>query len=172
MPATRSADSSSRIRGHKPRRPSLRRFDYASVAEFRDRPPQPQLSPIMALNRMPDVRLMCLGGMFHAESGSMVGPLAEHALDELTVQKLFLGAQALDLEHGMTDSTTEIAQVKRAMLRSARQVILLADSSKWGRSGFIKVAPLSEVDTIITDEGLPAETRAAVERLGIELVIV
>lgn len=51
-------------------------------------------------------------------------------------------------------------------------MILLADSSKWGRSGFIKVAPLSEVDTIITDEGLPAETRAAVERLGIELVIV
>lgn len=130
------------------------------------------LNVIMAFNRMPDVRLMCLGGTFHAESGSTVGLLAEHALGELTVQKLFLGAQALDLEHGMTDSTTEIAQVKRAMLRSARQVILLADSSKWGRSGFIKVAPLTEVDTIITDEGLPAETRAAVERLGIELVIV
>jgi DeoR family transcriptional regulator of aga operon len=130
------------------------------------------LNVIMAFNRMPDVRLMCLGGTFHSESGSTVGPLAEHALNEFTVQKLFLGAQALDLENGMTDSTTEIAQVKRAMLRAARQVILLADSSKWGRSGFIKVAPLSEVDTIITDEGLPPETRAAVERLGIELVIV
>lgn len=130
------------------------------------------LNVIMALNRMPDVRLICLGGTFHAESGSTVGLLAEHALGEFTVQKLFLGAQALDLENGMTDSTTEIAQVKRAMLRVARQVILLADSSKWGRSGFIKVAPLSEVDTIITDEGLPAETRAAVERMGIELVIV
>jgi DeoR family transcriptional regulator, aga operon transcriptional repressor len=130
------------------------------------------LNVIMAFNRMPDVRLMCLGGTFHPESGSMVGLLAEHALGELTVQKLFLGAQALDLENGMTDSTTEIAQVKRAMLRSARQVILLADSSKWGRSGFIKVAPLSEVDTIISDDGLPPETRAAVERLGIELVIV
>lgn len=127
---------------------------------------------IMAFNRMPDVRLICLGGTFHSESGSTIGLLAEHALGELTVQKLFLGAQALDPEHGMTDSTTEIAQVKRAMLRSARQVILLADSSKWGRSGFIKVAPLSEVDTIITDNGLPAETRAAVERQGIELVIV
>jgi len=130
------------------------------------------LNVVLALNRMPDVRLLCLGGTFHGESGSTVGPIAEQALGELTVQKLFLGAQALDLEHGLTDSTVEIAQVKRAMLRAARQVILLADASKWGRAGLIKVAPLSEVDTIITDDALPAETRAAIERLGIELVIV
>ena len=88
------------------------------------------------------------------------------------MQKLFLGTQAFDLDHGLTDSTVEIAQMKRAMIRAARQVILLTDSSKWGRTGFIKVAPLTEIDTIITDTKLPAEARTAIERLGIELILV
>ena len=52
------------------------------------------------------------------------------------MQKAFLGTQAFDLEHGFTDTTMEIAQVKRAMIKAARRVILLTDSSKLGHSGF------------------------------------
>lgn len=119
-----------------------------------------------------EARLILLGGTFHQESSSTVGALAEHNLAELVVQKLFLGAQAFDLPHGLTDSTSEIAQVKRAMIRAAREVILLTDSSKWGRAGFVKVTPLDQIDRIITDDGLPGEARAEIERLGIELTLV
>jgi DeoR family transcriptional regulator of aga operon len=117
-------------------------------------------------------RVILLGGEFSRESSSTLGSLAEHTLSQLLVQKAFLGTQAFDLEHGFTDTTLEIAQVKRAMIRSARRVILLTDSSKLGRSGFIKVAPLTAVQTLITDEGLPAEARAALEALGVEVVTV
>ena len=106
------------------------------------------------------------------EASSTVGAQTEQHVGEFIAQKLFLGAQAMDMEHGLTDTTPEIAQVKRAMIRAARRVILLVDSSKWGCSGFSKVAPLTALDTVITDDALPAEARAAIEQLGIELIVV
>ena len=116
-------------------------------------------------------RLILLGGTFNRESSSTVGSLTEQNLAELSVQKLFLGTQAMNAD-GLTDSTMEIAQAKRAMIRSARQVILVTDSSKWDTSSLTKVAPLTEIDTIITDSDLPEEARAQIEALGIELVLV
>jgi DeoR family transcriptional regulator of aga operon len=129
------------------------------------------LNIALELGTNSDTRLILLGGLLNRESSSTVGALAEHNLGELVVPKLFLGAQALDLDHGVTDSTPEIAQAKRAMIRAAREVILVTDSSKWGRAGFIKVAPLSELHTIITDDGLTPEAREVIERVGVKLVI-
>ena len=82
------------------------------------------------------------------------------------MQKLFLGTQAFDLDHGLTDSTPEIAQAKRAMIRAAREVILLTDSSKWGRAGFVKVAPLSDIDTIINGHTSANTTPADMSRFA------
>lgn len=119
-----------------------------------------------------EARVILLGGNFSRESSSTLGSLAEQTLGELLVQKAFLGTQAFDLEHGFTDTTMEIAQVKRAMIKAARRVILLTDSSKLGHSGFIKVAPLTAVQTLITDTGLPDDARTALERLGVEVIAV
>jgi DeoR family transcriptional regulator of aga operon len=118
-----------------------------------------------------DARVLLLGGTFSREASSTVGSLAEQMLDGLRVEKAFLGTQAFDLEHGLTDTTPEIAEVKRAMIRAARRVILLTDSSKLDRSGFIKVAPLTAVHTLISDEGLPVAAREAITGLGIEVLI-
>ncbi len=117
-----------------------------------------------------DAKIILLGGTFSREASSTLGSLAEHTLGELLVQKAFLGTQAFDLENGLTDTTIEIAQVKRAMIRASRRVILLTDSSKLGQSGF-KVAPLSAVHVLITDHRLPEETTAALENLGVEVVV-
>jgi DeoR/GlpR family transcriptional regulator of sugar metabolism len=130
------------------------------------------LNVALELGARSEAHVVLLGGTLNRESSSTLGPIAEHNLDQLVVQKLFLGTQAMNLEHGLTDSTIEIAQVKRAMIRNARQVILLTDSSKWDMVGFTKVAPLSEIDTIICDTGLPEEARAAIQHLGVELVLV
>lgn len=119
-----------------------------------------------------NAQLLVLGGAFYREAASMLGPLTEQGLSDFVVSKLFLGAQAFDLEHGLTDTTLEIAGVKRAMIRAARQVILMADSSKFGSSGFIKVAPFSEIDTLITDTGLSDEAREELERLDVEVILV
>ena len=119
-----------------------------------------------------DAHVILLGGNVNRESSSTLGSLAEQTLGELRVQIAFLGTQAFDLEHGLTDTTLEIAQAKRAMIRASRRVVLLTDSSKLGRSGFIKVAPLTAVQTIVTDGGLPAEARTELERMGVEVIVV
>ncbi len=124
------------------------------------------------VNAPPDTRLVLLGGTYSRESASTLGSLAQQNLQELAVQRLFLGTQAIDLAHGLSDSTMEIAQIKRAMIAAAREVILLTDSSKWGLTSLTRVAPLNEIDMMITDRDLPTSARPALEKLGIELHIV
>lgn len=129
------------------------------------------LNVALQLGATTSAQVIFLGGSLNRESSSMLGPLAEQMLRDLVVPKVFLGTQALSLEHGLTDTTIEIAQIKRAMIRSADQVILLSDSTKWGRTGFIKVAPLTAVHTFVCDSDLSAEARLAVRQLGIELIV-
>lgn len=129
------------------------------------------LNVALELGGAPAQRLILLGGAFHRESSSTVGPIAVQSLAGLAVQTLFLGTQAFDAAHGLTDSTMEIAEVKRAMIRAAKQVMLVTDSSKWGRTSLTRVAALDEIDALITDDALPAEARALCATLGIELVI-
>ena len=78
---------------------------------------------------------------------------------------------AFDAEHGLTEDLFDIARVKASMIRSARRVILLADSSKWGKSAFAKIAPLGEIDILITDSGLSLEAQKIIQRFGVEIML-
>jgi len=130
------------------------------------------LNVVLEVAAKTEARIILLGGTFNREASSSIGSITERMLGDLVVQKAFLGTQAFDLENGLTDTTLEIAEVKRAMIRAARRTVLLTDSTKLGRSGFIKVAPLTAMHTVICDDGLPAEMRSALEQLGIEVTIV
>ena len=117
-------------------------------------------------------QVILLGGQYSRESASNLGPLAERSLADLLIDKLFLGVQAIDFEHGLTDTTPEIAQMKRAMIRASRKVLLVADSTKWNSSGFIKVAPLSSLHGVISDKGTPEDVSARLADLGIGVTLV
>ena len=130
------------------------------------------LNVAIDLRTAPDVRVVLLGGSVNYETFSTHGLLTEQGLEAVVVQKAFLGAQSVEPFAGVTETSPEIARVKRAMVQAARQVILVADSSKWMRTGFIKVVSISDLQTIVTDGGLPAEARSAIERAGTELVLV
>lgn len=121
---------------------------------------------------LPDVHVILVGGVLSRETISTVGYYAERDLGELVAQKVFLGAHTVEWESGVTSPSIEVAQVKRAMIRAARQVILLADSSKWGRVTFAKVVPLTTVHVLVTDTNFPAEARGMLERLGIKVILV
>lgn len=119
-----------------------------------------------------DAEVILLGGVFNRESSSNIGAMAERALGDFLVDRLFLGTQAADIEHGLTDTTLGIAQIKRAMIRASREVVLLADSTKWNSTGSIKVAPLSSLHRIISDAGLPVRLQKKVTSLGVQLSLV
>jgi DeoR family transcriptional regulator of aga operon len=130
------------------------------------------LNVALQMGALGSAQVILLGGSYHHQSSSVLGPLAERNLTEIRVERFFLGAQAFDSEHGLTDTTMEIAQFKKAAAARSRQIILLADSAKWGSTGFVNVMPLQAVQAIITDAGLPEAARSAIRSLGPTLTVV
>ncbi len=107
------------------------------------------------------VRLLCTGGQLLESVFSLVGPTALASLASLHVDWVFLGADAVDAEVGVTNRNTLEVALKRAMLEAAARRVLIADSEKFGRRALAQVVPLSAFDHIVTDEGLRAAARPA-----------
>jgi DeoR family glucitol operon repressor len=111
------------------------------------------------------------GGTFRKRSASFHGSLAERAFSHFTFDKLFIGADGFDLEQGCT-TYNEAYQVSQAMCQSANQIIVLIDSSKFGRKSPNVVVPLDLVDVVITDSDLSEEYRNSLENKGITVYLV
>lgn len=116
-----------------------------------------------------ELEIVVIGGQLRHGILSQVGPLAEQALASLHADKLFLAANGVDLEKGITTPNLIEAQTKRAMVRSAREVILVVDHTKFRRVAFGQVCPLDRVQHVITDAGTPAALVRAIEQLGVKV---
>ncbi|MDQ7030991.1 MAG: DeoR/GlpR family DNA-binding transcription regulator [Ardenticatenia bacterium] len=130
----------------------------------------PSLHIANVLADTPHNRIILTGGILRPGELSLVGPFAERIFAELYVDKLFLGIGGLDLEAGLTEYNLEDAQVKRAMLRSAKECIVVTDSSKLGQVAFAFVAPVSAMHTLITDDGADPEVVAQLEEEGVNVM--
>jgi len=119
----------------------------------------------------PGMRIILTGGILRPGELSMVGHLAERVFADFYVDKLFLGAGGVDFQAGLTEFNLEDALVKQAMLKSAKEVILVADSSKFGKLAFAAVAPLRLVNRLVTDTGLDRESVSRLEEMGIEVIL-
>src|SRR4051812_31562 len=104
-----------------------------------------------------------LTGGVRTPSAALVGPVADRSISGMHVDQLFLGVHGMDQHAGFTTPNLAEATTNRALISAAREVIVLADSSKWGVVGLADIAPLSGVDAVITDDKLP---RDALEILG------
>ena len=124
------------------------------------------------LNEAENVNVVQLGGTVHKKSLSVLGEEASRSLDDCICSKLFFGVDGIDLEHGITTSTLDEAKLTRRMMHAASQVIVLADSSKFGQRGFGRICALEDIDVIITDDGIPEQMVTIVEEAGVDLIIV
>lgn len=111
------------------------------------------------------------GGMLKANTEALVGELTLETLKQFHVDLCFLGMNGLSQEKGLTTPDPQEAFVKQAMIRSARQVVLLLDSSKLGKVTMTHVADVNEIDLLITDDGIGDEERAWLEEQQVELLI-
>ncbi|GGE31523.1 galactitol utilization operon repressor [Pullulanibacillus camelliae] len=111
----------------------------------------------MILSDNDDIDLVVIGGQKRKGVYSLIGPLAENVLKQLNVDKVFLGADAVDFKKGITNSNIEELNIKRAMLSVAQENILLVDSSKFNKTGFAKIADLDILDRILTDDCISEE---------------
>ena len=123
------------------------------------------------LRRVPTNILISTGGAYRHSSQMLVGPTAEGALKELRADKLFLMVTGITLEFGLSHTNISEVTMKQAMIRSAREVILLADNTFFGQESVVQVAPLTVVNKLITDDALPASTRLDLTKLGIQIIL-
>jgi DeoR family fructose operon transcriptional repressor len=117
------------------------------------------------------IHLMLVGGIYLPEYDIVVGPKAVEALHEWRVDKAFVGAAGLSLARGISTRNVLEAEVDRASVEAAAEVILLCDSSKIGVDRLATVVPVSRIHKLITDRKAPADFVDAVRDMGIEVIL-
>ena len=128
--------------------------------------------PVAArLAAVPSVSLQLLGGRVRGITQAAVGEHTLRVLESLRVDMAFIGTNGISVRHGLSTPDSDEAAVKRAMVNSANYVVVVADSSKNGREEFVSFAPLSRVDTLITDSEITGAYRSQFTEQGIEVVV-
>lgn len=129
------------------------------------------LNIALMLGAEPGFEVHMTGGHFKAPTLSLSGECSASFFDGLYAQKLFLATAALDVEGGLTYPALSDIAVKRAMIRSAQSVILVADSSKIGARSFCVLGGLDDVNVLITDDGIKEKNRKAIEAAGVQVIV-
>lgn len=126
---------------------------------------------LAALTPKRNIRIVTLGGELRRKNMAFYGGLTVEALDDLHVDKLFLGVDGFDLARGITTHYEPEAMLNRKMVEAANEVIAITDSSKFGKVCLHRIIAVSELDTLITDTGAPEDIRQAAGQLGFELLL-
>lgn len=119
-----------------------------------------------------DFEVILTGGTLRRNSFSLVGPLAEDVLHEIHADLLFLGVDGFDAKIGLTTPNILESRVNRAMIKAARKVVAVCDSTKFSRRSLAIIAPPSAVHMVITDSHLPKEDEEALRSAGVEIMLV
>ncbi|GAA4841877.1 DeoR/GlpR family DNA-binding transcription regulator [Kitasatospora terrestris] len=108
----------------------------------------------------PAATVVLTGGV-RTPSDALVGPVADRSIRSLRFDLLFLGTHGLSLDAGLSTPNLAEAETNRAFIGSARRTVVVADHTKWGTVGLSTFADLTEVDTWVTDTGLPEDAATA-----------
>jgi DeoR/GlpR family transcriptional regulator of sugar metabolism len=117
----------------------------------------------------PDIIVLLMGGRVRGRSLSLVGQLGDAVLSRVNVQTAFVGAAGFTLEEGLTETTEEEAQIKRAMVAAVREVYAIVDHSKWGRVASATFCRAEGLTGVFTDAGAPVEMVTELEQKGIKV---
>ena len=118
-----------------------------------------------------DVQVFIVGGTVRHESASISGRFTEQMLAEFSADKMFLSGAGCDVDFGVSGGNLEETMVNRAMLSISREIILVADASKFSRRSMARIVPFSEIDTVISDTNLPEEIQTQLRSLGCSLML-
>lgn len=119
-----------------------------------------------------NIEIIQLGGIMRKNSVSVIGHYAENILGSLSCSKLFLGVDGFDLDYGLTTSDMNEARINQQMIDASQKIIVLTDSSKFGKRGFCKICDLNKIHHVITDVNAPAHIVNMLIERGIEVTLV
>ena len=120
----------------------------------------------------PGIHVSVVGGTFRPEMEALVGPMALSQLDAFYVRLAFVGTDGFTLENGLSSHFPEAAAVLKKVIDRSEKTILVADSSKFGKTGFVSILPITAVEKIITDDELPPGAAKQLQERGVDVIIV
>ena len=123
------------------------------------------------LGDIPGITVMQVGGILYGNTLSVLGAEASKTIENLYCSKVFFGVDGIDLDYGLTCGTGEEASITQKMMQSSQTKIVLSDSSKVGQRGFARICEVGDIDILVTDSGMPLETRQRIENMGVKLII-
>lgn len=120
----------------------------------------------------PRLKILVVGGVLRPQTFELIGPFADHVLDGIAIDIMFLGVGGFAPGHGATAQDEGEAQINRKMVERAAKVVVVADSSKLGQRAFSVICDVAAVDALITDSGADAGLLAQFTRSGVEVLAV
>jgi DeoR/GlpR family transcriptional regulator of sugar metabolism len=124
---------------------------------------------VLGLASCPEITVIVLGGVLRHSELTVLGALAEDALENLRADKLFMGSSAIHVDYGLSAENFAEARSDQVLMRAAREICVLADHTKFGRVATVRVSPLDRIRRIITGTNLPADDARALREHGVIL---
>jgi DeoR/GlpR family transcriptional regulator of sugar metabolism len=148
-------------------------FELARCLQRRSRLTVVTNSPaiVMQFQHSPGVSVISTGGYLHKDTLYLQGVWTRRALAEVRLDKAVLGVTGIDPEFGMSSADHPEAEIKQLLIKAARQRIALGDRTKFGRQSFAFVAPVTDIDIIVTDNGIEQKYVEQLRDKGIQVII-
>lgn len=115
------------------------------------------LNIVLALAPFPNITVIVLGGVLRHSELTVLGSLTEDAMENLRADKLFMGSPAVHVDYGLSAENLAEASNDKTLMKSAREIVVLADHTKFGRVAMVRVSPLKRIRRIITDTDVSAD---------------
>jgi DeoR family transcriptional regulator of aga operon len=128
------------------------------------------LNIVEALRDASQHRVMLPGGTVRYSSSSLIGALVGETISSMRFDTLYLGADAIDPDFGLSTFNEAEAHQNAAMIRLVGRVVVLADSSKFRTPALHRIAGIADIDVIVTDNGLPGATAERLAAAGVRVV--
>lgn len=129
------------------------------------------LNIALELADAPGISVIVIGGLLRPVSYSLVGPQAEVMLSSLHADRYFLAVDGLDLEAGPSTPDVLEAQLNSSMARIAKEIVVVADSSKLGRQSVSRIGPI-KIDRLITDRRAASDFVETLRKRGVQVNLV
>ena len=118
----------------------------------------------------PALKITLVGGEFRDSTDSFVGRITLDTIRRFNVRCAFVGTDGFSLKSGITTHLIEGGDVISVMRERAENLVLLADSSKYGKTGVVTILPLSQINTLITDTGLPDAAKEELNQIPLHII--
>ena len=130
------------------------------------------LSIVSALGGNQEIKVILLGGELQPGGFYLFGPTTEKELSNIYVDKCFIGTDGIDLKKGFFTTDFKLAHLAELMMKAAKQVIVVADHTKFNRKSLVLFGKLKEVELIVTDKGIDKKSLMKLEKRELEVLTI